>query len=75
MSKNFKKLHFALTIAFALFATGISAQTKVTVADPTGEPLIGASVIEKGTQNGGITDFDGNFTINLKGSGHTIVVS
>ena len=75
MSKNFKKLRFVLTLAFALFAIGISAQTKVTVVDATGEPLIGASVIEKGTQNGGITDFDGNFTINLKGSGHIVVVS
>ena len=75
MSKNFKKLRFALTLAFALFAIGISAQTKVTVVDATGEPLIGASVIEKGTQNGGVTDFDGNFTINLKGSGHVVVVS
>ena len=75
MSKNFKKLRFVLTLAFALFAMGISAQTKVTVVDATGEPLIGASVIEKGTQNGGITDFDGNFTINLKGSGHIVIVS
>ena len=75
MSKNFKKLRFALTLAFALFAIGISAQTKVTVVDATGEPLIGASVIEKGTQNGGVTDFDGNYTINLKGSGHVVVVS
>ena len=75
MSKNFKKLRFVLTLAFALFAMGISAQTKVTVVDATGEPLIGASVIEKGTQNGGVTDFDGNFTINLKGSGHVVVVS
>jgi len=75
MSKNFKKLRFALTLAFALFAIGISAQTKVTVVDATGEPLIGASVIEKGTQNGGVTDFDGNFIINLKGSGHVVVVS
>ena len=49
MFKNFKKLRFALTLAFALFAIGISAQTKVTVVDATGEPLIGASVIEKGT--------------------------
>ena len=75
MFKNFKKLRFALTLAFALFAIGISAQTKVTVVDATGEPLIGASVIEKGTQNGGVTDFDGNFIINLKGSGHVVVVS
>ncbi|MCC8120244.1 MAG: TonB-dependent receptor [Bacteroidales bacterium] len=46
------------------FATA-SAQTQVrgTVTDTTGEPLIGASVIEKGKQTGVITDYDGNFVI------------
>jgi hypothetical protein len=29
------------------------------VKDKTGEPVIGASVVEKGTTNGTITDFDG----------------
>ena len=75
MLKNFKKLRFVLALAFAMFAIGISAQTKVTVVDATGEPLIGASVIEKGTQNGGITDFDGNFTIKLSNEKATIVIS
>ena len=36
------------------------------VIDANGEPVIGASVLEKGTTNGTITDFDGNFQLNVK---------
>ncbi|MBB3895240.1 SusC/RagA family TonB-linked outer membrane protein [Bacteroides pyogenes] len=36
------------------------------VTDANGEPIIGASVIEKGTTNGTITDFNGKFTLNVK---------
>ena len=41
------------------------AQQKITgnVSDATGEPIIGASVVVKGTTNGTITDFNGNFTL------------
>ena len=35
-----------------------------TVVDAQG-PVIGASVMEKGTTNGTVTDFDGNFTLNV----------
>ena len=63
---NLKSIRIALTLGFVFIAMSLSAQTKVTVLDATGEPLIGASVIEKGSQNGGVTDFDGNFTITLK---------
>ncbi|WP_438264264.1 carboxypeptidase-like regulatory domain-containing protein, partial [Bacteroides caccae] len=36
------------------------------VTNTAGEPIIGATVLEKGnTTNGTITDIDGNFTINL----------
>ena len=55
-----------LTAAFMLLAVlGGYAQTKVTgtVQDREGEPLIGASVIEKGKSAGTITDIDGNFVI------------
>ena len=34
-----------------------------TVVDATGEPMIGVSILVDGTTNGGVTDFDGNFTI------------
>ena len=44
-----------------------------TVVDAMG-PVIGASVIEKGTSNGVVTDFDGNFSLNVK-PGATIVIS
>ena len=42
------------------------------VVDSNGEPIIGANVVEKGTTNGIITDFDGNFLYWLSnfGSGH-----
>lgn len=36
-----------------------------TVKDAAGEPIIGASILEKGTTNGTITDFDGNFTLSV----------
>ena len=47
---------------------------KGTVKDNTGEPVIGASVVQKGTSNGIVTDIDGNFTLNVP-SNSTIVVS
>ena len=50
------------------------AQTEIsgTVVDETGETIIGASVVEKGTTNGTVTDFDGNFTIKVN-PGATLV--
>ena len=51
-----------------------SGQTiKGTVTDKNGEPVIGANVMVKGTTNGTITDFDGNFTLN--NAQGTLVVS
>lgn len=43
-----------------------------TVVDNQGDPIIGATVIEKGTTNGKLTDLDGNFTINVS-SGDAIL--
>ena len=36
------------------------------VLDASDEPIIGASVVEKGTTNGGITDINGRFTLNVR---------
>ena len=44
------------------------------VKDNTGEPVIGANVVVKGTTNGTITDFDGNFQLTAN-QGDIIVVS
>lgn len=35
------------------------------VIDPNGEPIIGATVMEKGTTNGIVTDLDGNFSLTV----------
>ena len=60
-------LIFASTIMYAQEITG-------TVVDATGEAVIGATVMEKGTSNGTITDFDGNFKLKVS-EGATLVFS
>ena len=61
----------ALIMSVPSFAQGI----KGTVIDENGEPVIGATVSDKSNaKNATITDFDGNFTVNVK-AGQTIVVS
>ena len=40
-------------------------QTKGSVRDVNGEPIIGATVMERGTSNGTITDIDGNFMLEV----------
>ena len=45
-----------------------------TVVDATGEPVIGATVMQKGTSNGTITDVNGKYTINVP-AGATLVIS
>ena len=49
-------------------------QIKGKVVDASGETVIGANVLEKGTTNGVITDIDGNFIINVA-SGATLEIS
>ena len=74
MSGNLKSIKLALIGAFLFLVGSVSAQTvKVTVTDETGEPVIGASVLEQGSQNGGITDIDGIFNITLKGSKQIVI--
>ncbi len=55
-------------VFFLLCSAVMMAQNKVsgTVLDATGEPLIGVSVLEAGTNNGVVTNFEGNFTLTVK---------
>ena len=46
-----------------------------TVVDDFGQPLIGVSILEKGTTNGVITDMDGNFTLKLTSDSRILVFS
>ena len=61
-------------VAVMFFALDVSAQTTIRghVKDDTGEDVIGASVVVKGTNNGTVTDFDGNFSLQCK-AGATLV--
>src|SRR6056300_387438 len=64
---------FFMTL-FSVLAQGYS-QVRITgnISDSNGTPLIGASVVEKGTNNGTQSDFDGNFLIeNVKNDGTLI---
>lgn len=45
------------------------------VVDASGVPLIGVNVLEKGTTNGTITDFDGKFTLNVSSPNAKLVIS
>ena len=68
----------ALLFVTLMVSVHLSAQTKLTgnVVDATdNEPLIGASVVVKGTSAGGVTDLDGNFAITVPQGKTEIVVS
>lgn len=74
-----KRLYaFLLVAVFSLLASAqLWAQKTITgtVNDQMGEPILGASVLVKGTQNGSTTDLDGKFSINNVNVGQTLAVS
>ena len=78
MSGYLNNIRMALLSLFLLVASGtLTAQTITgSVKDNTGEPVIGATVVEQGvTNNGTVTDIDGNFTIKLKSKSNKLGVS
>jgi len=62
-----KKFHLLLFFLVAFSAGMIAQETEVNgrVVDESGIPLPGVNVIEKGTSNGVVTDFEGEFSINV----------
>ena len=71
------KKSIILTVLMACFMslTSFAQGLKGSVIDENGEPVIGATIVDKAnTSNATITDFDGKFTINV-GVGKPIVVS
>ena len=71
------------TPALAISADAVSSQPAVaqqtakikgTILDQNGEPIIGANVLVKGTTNGTITDFDGNYELDAP-VGSTLTIS
>ena len=74
MMKQLKRLFLSLMLILTSTIMYAQAEISGTVVDATGETVIGATVMEKGTSNGTITDFDGNFKIKVK-AGATLVFS
>jgi outer membrane receptor protein involved in Fe transport len=75
-----KGLKIAFLIAFIGLLPLLAAAQKGTIRgtvfdDATGEPLIGVSVLVKGTTNGGVTDFDGKFNITVTPGSYDLQVS
>lgn len=71
---NFKSFAILfITVSWSAFAQEISISGHVT--DDTGFPIPGVNIIEKDTNNGTVTDFDGNFTINGVEIGSTLSFS
>jgi len=76
MTHHFKVVAFAFVLLISGYSYAQKGRIRGTVIDDaTGETLIGVTVIIKGTSNGGITDFDGNFEISVEPGIHDVVAS
>lgn len=64
----------SLSVCISVNAQDSRITVKGVITDEMGEPLIGASIVEKGTTNGGSTGLDGDYILTLPSNG-TLVVS
>ena len=72
-----KSKYLLILLALLLMPVSVLAQKQTfsgVVVDETGEPVIGASVVQKGTTNGSVTDFDGRYHLSAT-AGSVLVVS
>ena len=75
--QRFKNVALALFYGMAILFSlpSFAQQVKGKVVDENNEPVIGAFVIEVGTQNGTSTDVDGMFTLDITGNSNKINIS
>ena len=66
-------LHSMLISSSIVF--GQISIVKGTVVDDSGMPMLGATIVVEGTENGVTTDFDGNYLINVKKENATLIFS
>ena len=77
MLKTIKKVVLT-ALTFIAASSVVLAQNQTVsgkVTDPSGEPVVGASVFAKGTSNGAVTDLDGNYSLSRVSPGTTLVFS
>ena len=70
MKNTFVLKSFLIACLWVLGSFSVFGQSKIDVKgkvidQSTGDPIIGANVVEKGTTNGTITDLDGKFSLSL----------
>ena len=76
MKLNFSEFRTMMLTVLLFF--GMAAEARVisgTVKDPSGETIISASVVVKGTTIGTVTDFDGNYTIDVPDDAKVLIFS
>ncbi len=71
----FSVLFFCVFISTQIFAQSPGVTVKGKIKDDSGAPVVGASISEKGTSNGVVSDVSGQFSITVKNSSSTLVVS
>lgn len=74
----FTRARICALMLFLLPALGLYAQnTSITgsVVDKSGEPIIGATILEKGSANAAVTNVDGNFKFNVSPKGKILIVT
>ena len=75
---KYKRIFSTVIFVFTfLLSTNFIYSQKIisgSVADSEGNPLPGVSIVEKGTSNGTVSDFDGNFQLNVEDAA-TIIFS
>ena len=66
IGSNMRRVLFSSALLLVSLLTFAQSNVSGTVKDANGEPLIGVSVLEVGTQNGAVTDMYGNYKLNVK---------
>jgi TonB-linked SusC/RagA family outer membrane protein len=75
LGKGISQITLSLLIVALMSSMVYAKEIKGKVTDETGSGLPGVTVTEKGTTNGGITDVNGQFSVNVKGDAAVLVFS
>ena len=73
MKRYFKTLFLAVAMTCAMPAMAQNQTVQGIIVDENGEPVIGATIRVEGTKNAAVTDFDGNYKIEVPKGGKVVV--
>lgn len=66
LTQSLRKVVLIVSVLFCSTVAMAQAQVSGVIRDAQGEPLVGVSVVEAGTQNGTVTDINGRYTLKVK---------